>query len=106
MVYGGGAGAAVTAAAIARQRREILDAFRTAGATSRETAVPETSLKIRTRLVFHTMLKRGVIIRLPDGRLYLDEAAEAAARRTRLAILWVVLALGVAGVVVVLVLGR
>ncbi len=82
MSFGGIAGGAA-GAAVARRRRQIVAAFRAAGATSPERAVPEASLELRGHLVFKAMQKRGVIARTPDGRLYLNEAVEAAVSRMR-----------------------
>jgi hypothetical protein len=82
MSNGGIAGAAA-GAAVARRRREILAAFRAAGANAPERAVPESSLELRGHLVFQVMQKQGVIARTPDGRLYLNEAVEEAVSRRR-----------------------
>ncbi|MDH4037563.1 MAG: hypothetical protein OEX18_04535 [Candidatus Krumholzibacteria bacterium] len=82
MSFGGIAGGAA-GASVARRRRQIIAAFRAAGATSPARAVPESSLELRGHLVFRTMQKRGIIVRTPDGRLYLNEAVEAAVNRMR-----------------------
>jgi hypothetical protein len=87
----GGIAGAVAGASVARRRRQILQAFRAAGATSPERAVPESSLDLRGHLVFKGMQKRGVIVRTPDGRLYLNEAVEATVSRARHLILAAVL---------------
>jgi hypothetical protein len=100
----GGAAGAVIAAAVSAKRRRIVKAFRAAGATSRERAVPESSLAIRGHMIFRRMKKSGVIVTLPDGRLYLDEAALERSRRRRLAILGIVLFVFAIGIAVMLLL--
>ncbi len=97
----GGAGAAI-AVAVSAKRRRIVKAFRAAGATSRDRAVPESSLVIRGHMIFRRMKKSGVIVTLPDGRLYLDEAALERSRRRRLAIVGIVLLVFAIGVAVML----
>lgn len=94
----GGVAGAIAAAAVARRRREILDAFRAVKANAPDRAVPESSLDLKGHLVFQTMLKRGIIVRLPDGRLYLNEAVEAAVSRQRHLILAAVVLLVVIGI--------
>ena len=94
MIPGGAAGG-IAAAAIARRRREILDAFRSRGATAYERAIPEAEVPHRDNLVFMSLVKRGVVVRTPGGRLYLNEAAEARARSLQLKILAGILLAGV-----------
>jgi hypothetical protein len=94
----GGIIGGVAGASVARRRRQILAAFREARATSPERAVPESSLQLRGHLVFRTMQKRGVIVRTPDGRVYLNEAVEAAVSRMRHLILAAVLLVILIGV--------
>ena len=98
-VIPGGIAGAMIGGAVARRRREILAAFRAAGATSPERAVPESSLHLRGHLLFVTMQKRGIIVKTPDGHLYLNEAVEAAVSRMRRLILvavFLVILIGVA----------
>jgi len=99
-------GSVVAGAAVAHRRRQILSTFRKLGATSPERAVPESSLDVRGHLIFKRMVKGGVIVRLPDGRYYLDEAAEARARRMRLTILAAVLTLFLIVIAWMVALGR
>jgi hypothetical protein len=105
MVNGGVAGA-IAAAAVASRRRKILRAFREAGATSPEGAVPEATLDTHGNLLFRRMVRSGVIVRLPDGRLYLDEAAEDRTRRMRFRILAAILVVAVIALAWVLGLRR
>lgn len=91
-VIGGGA-----AAAVAQRQREILDAFRAAKATGPERAVPQASLPHHDHGMFKYLEKRGIIVRTPRGTVYLDETAAASSNR---AALWVVLAVLVAGLIV------
>lgn len=101
MVVGGGAGG-IAAAAAARRRREILDALRKARATAPDRAVPESAVPHHDRVQFKHLEKRRVIVRTPDGRLWLDEAAAAAADRLQLRILLAVLVAIVIGLAWVL----
>lgn len=96
-----GGASAVMAAAVARRRREILKSFRDAGATSPDRAVPEARIDHRGHLIFRRMRAAGVIVALPDGRLWLDEAAEARSQRRRLIALTIVLLIGVVVVAVI-----
>lgn len=91
----GGVTGAIAGAAVARRRREILEEFRRAGATAPERAVAESSVKSSRHALFGLMVKRGVVVRTPNGRVYLDEAAEAraGAMRRRVALAAVLVAL-------------
>ncbi len=93
MIPGGAAGG-IAAAAIARRRREIIEAFRNKGATAYERAIPEAEVPHRDNLVFTSLVKRGIVVRTPGGRLYLNETAEARARSLQLRILAALLVAG------------
>ncbi|HEU4363825.1 MAG TPA: hypothetical protein VFT13_00010 [Candidatus Krumholzibacteria bacterium] len=80
MVVGGGAGG-IAAAAIARRRREIIDSFRKARATAPDRGVAESTMAHHDRVQFRHLETSRIIVRTPDGRLYLDEEAEARAGR-------------------------
>jgi hypothetical protein len=73
----------VIIAVIARRRRLILKSFRDAGAVSPEGAVPTDRVETRPSFMFRLLVSRGVIVQLPDGRVYLDEKAEARSRHRR-----------------------
>jgi hypothetical protein len=66
---------AAVAAAIGRERRRVVEAFRVAGATSAAQAItPDRIGHVR----FHVVARlegRQVIRRTDDGRVWLDEAA-------------------------------
>ncbi|HEX5132317.1 MAG TPA: hypothetical protein VFX92_07510 [Candidatus Krumholzibacteria bacterium] len=79
----GGIAGAVAGAAVARRRRQILTAFRNAGATAPDRAVAETALDIRGDLLYRSMEKRGIIKKTAGGKVYLDERAEEEAQRVR-----------------------
>jgi hypothetical protein len=90
MVVGGGGVAA--AAAAAKRRREILDAFRKAGATAPDRAIAESDLPHHDHALFRDLEKHAIVVRMPNGRVYLDQAAEARAGQVQLKIVVGVLA--------------
>jgi hypothetical protein len=94
----GGVTGALVGASVARQRRKILAAFRAVGANAPERAVPESSLEVRGHMVFAVMKRRGIIAQTPDGRLYLNEAVEAATRRQRHLLVAAIILVAVIGI--------
>ena len=75
-------GAAV-AAIIVRREREVVDDFRAAGATSRETAQSYTASGPGASLAIRRLRGHAVIREAAPGTYYLDEEVWAAVRRTR-----------------------
>jgi hypothetical protein len=95
-------GAAV-AAILIRREREVVDDFRAAGATSRETAQSYTTIGPGQSLGLKRLRDRAVIREAAPGTYYLDEEVWTAVRRTRQRIATVfllILALFLLGVVV------
>jgi hypothetical protein len=95
-------GAAV-AAILIRREAEVVDDFRAAGATSRETAQSYTAIGLGESLGLKRLRDRAVIREAAPGTYYLDEEVWTAVRRTRRRIATVfllILALFLLGVVV------
>ncbi|MBU0518894.1 hypothetical protein KJ564_08170 [bacterium] len=79
-------GASISAAIVAKQRREIIQAFRNAGATSAETAQTLETLGLHNSVILTVQKARGVLVEAGEGRFNLDEkrTAEVAAKRRKL----------------------
>jgi hypothetical protein len=95
-------GAAV-AAILIRREKEIVDDFRAAGATSRESAQSYTAIGLGESLGLKRLRERAVIREAAPGTYYLDEEVWTAVRRTRRRVATVfllILALFLLGVVV------
>jgi hypothetical protein len=75
-------GAAV-AAILIRREKEVVDDFRAAGATSRETAQSYTAIGRGHSLGLKRLRDRAVIREAAPGTYYLDEEVWTAVRRTR-----------------------
>ena len=75
-------GAAV-AAILIRRETEVVDDFRAAGATSRETAQSYTAIGVGESLGLKRLRDRAVIREAAPGTYYLDEEVWTAVRRTR-----------------------
>ena len=76
-------GAAAVAAVLRRREREVVDDFRVAGATSRETAQSYTAMGLGQSLGLKRLRDRAVIREAAPGTYYLDEEVWVAVRRTR-----------------------
>jgi hypothetical protein len=95
-------GAAV-AAILIRREKEVVDDFRTAGATSRESAQSYAAIGLGQSLGLKRLRERAVIREAAQGTYYLDEEVWTAVRRTRRRVATVfllILALFLLGVVV------
>ena len=86
-------GAAAIAAVMRRREREVVDDFRAAGATSRETAQSYTVIGLGQSLGLKRLRERAVIREAAPGTYYLDEEVWTAVRRTRRRIATVFLAI-------------
>ena len=86
-------GAAAIAAVMRRREREVVDDFRAAGATSRETAQSYTVIGLGQSLGLRRLRERAVIREAAPGTYYLDEEVWTAVRRTRRRIATVFLAI-------------
>jgi hypothetical protein len=75
-------GAAV-AAVLIRREKEVVDDFRAAGATSRDTAQSYTAIGLGQSLGLKRLRDRAVIREAAPGTYYLDEEVWTAIRRTR-----------------------
>ena len=97
-------GASVAAIVILRKQEDLIQHFRSAGATSTATAKTIAELGVDTRLVWHGMVRRAVVREASPGRFYLDEPSwEAMVSRRRIRVR---IALAVLAVLVVIVLFR
>lgn len=86
-------GAAAIAAVMRRREREVVDDFRAAGATSRETAQSYTVIGLGQSLGLKRLRERAVNREASPGTYYLDEEVWTAVRRTRRRIATVFLAI-------------
>ena len=77
-------GAAVAAAAMRMRERQVIDDFRSAGATSPGRAQSYTAMGIGETLAVRRLRNRAVIREASPGAYYLDEEVWAAVRRTRI----------------------
>jgi transposase-like protein len=84
-------GAAVAAVIVAKER-EIVDAFRDAGAVSTVTARPLDQVGVDENIGFRRLRAHEVIREATPGRYYLDEGVWVAVRRTRRRVMVVLLA--------------
>jgi hypothetical protein len=94
-------GAAAIVAVMRRREREVVDDFRAAGATSRETAQSYTAIGLGESLGLRRLRERAVIREAAPGNYYLDEEVWTAVRRRRrriATVLLVILALFLLGV--------
>lgn len=58
---------------IAAQQRRYMQAFINAGAISEDTAVRPEEVGVRQNQALRNMIWRKMLIRLPDGRCYIDK---------------------------------
>jgi hypothetical protein len=86
-------GAAAIVAVMRRREREVVDDFRAAGATSRETAQSYTAIGLGESLGLRRLRERAVIREAAPGTYYLDEEVWTAVRRRRRRIATVLLAI-------------
>jgi hypothetical protein len=84
------------AAIILRKERDIVSAYRGAGATSPDRARSPEELDVDQRLPFERLVQRAVLRRVGDGRYYLDEPSWEALRgiRQRMALVMMLLVVG------------
>lgn len=96
-------GAPAIAAMLRRREREVVDDFRAAGATTRETAQSYTAIGLGQSLALRRLRDRAVIRESAPGTYYLDEEVWVAVRRTRrriATVFIVILALFLLGILV------
>ena len=65
--------APIIAAIIARKRRKIFEAFRTASATSPTNAKSLSDIGIKNSNLFRTQVRRKVIVQVQNDKYYLDK---------------------------------
>jgi hypothetical protein len=95
-------GAGAVAAMMARREREVVDDFRTAGATSPEAAQSYTATGFGGSQAIRRLRNQAVIREAAPGTYYLDEEVWTAVQRTRGRIAFIfilVLALALLGIV-------
>ena len=80
--------------------------FRQAGATSPETSIVPMEHGIRNSPVFQKLVRRGVFVRLGNGRYYMDEQKEASFKRRRMNVVLFLVFLVVVGLMVFYFVGR
>jgi len=83
-------GASAAGAVILLKEKQIVAAFRQAGATSAPAAVTPAALGVHERLAFRRLRQRAVLREAGPGVYYLDELSWAALRRVRRRVLIVV----------------
>jgi hypothetical protein len=76
-------GAPAIAAMLRMREQEVVDDFRTAGATSPDKAQSYQAIGLGDSLAIKRLRSRAVIREAAPGRFYLDEEVWAAVRRTR-----------------------
>ena len=74
---------AVAAAAIIRREKEIVDRFRSMGASSPETARSEIQLGTEHGVAWRRLIDHAVVRSTPAGLFYLDEPSWRALQRLR-----------------------
>jgi hypothetical protein len=94
------------ATVIVAQMNRYIRKFREAGATSPEASIIPTEHGIRNSFVFQKLVRRGVFVRLGNGRYYLDERKEEVYRRQRLNLVLLLVFLVVVGLMVFYFVGR
>jgi hypothetical protein len=70
-------------AIIAIRMRRYKEAFRAAGAISPATAIRPAEKGLRESLIFHKLVREGILVAAGNGRFYLDESRDAAVMRTK-----------------------
>jgi hypothetical protein len=93
------AAAPIAAAVISKKRRQIIRAFRDAGATSPESSKTLEEAGLRAGMLVEIQKLRGVLVESSENRFFLDEERERQVTRFRR-----YLAASIAAVSVVLVL--
>jgi hypothetical protein len=63
--------------------RRYQQAFREAGAVSPDTAVRPSDAGLRESFTFRRLVRRRILVRVRDGRYYLDEARAVAVQQRR-----------------------
>ena len=91
---------------ILAQMNKYIRIFREAGATSPEASIIPTEHGIRNSFVFQKLVRRGVFVRLGNGRYYMDEKQEDAYRRKRMNLVLLLVFLVVVGLIVYYYTGR
>jgi O-antigen ligase len=88
-------------AIIALKMRRYKEAFRAAGAVTPATAMRPAEAGLRESVIFHKLVRQGVLVAAGNGRYYLDERRDATVRSNKrkivvalLAIILVLLAIG------------
>jgi|SRR5215218_10304971 len=76
---------------IAIRMRRYKEVFGAAGATSPATAIRPAEKGLRHSLIFHKLVREGILVTVGDGRYYLDEARADAMLRTKRKIIAVLL---------------
>src|SRR6478672_2758853 len=75
--------ASVVPAIVAARMRHYRNAFRAAGATTPATAIRLADAGLRDSLIFHRLVREGILVPAGDGRYYLDELREATVQRNK-----------------------
>jgi hypothetical protein len=76
-------GASAAAAVILLREKQIVAAFRRAGATSPSAATTPGAIGVHERLAFQKLQRRAVLREAGSGSFYLDEPSWEALRSTR-----------------------
>ena len=81
----------VVPAIIAIRMHRYKNAFRAAGATTPATAIRPAEMGLRESLVFHRLVREGILVAVGNGRFYLDETRDEAVMRIKRKIMIVLL---------------
>ncbi len=81
----------VAPAAVALKQKQIVAAFRAAGATSPDRATTADALGLHQGLAFRILLRHEVLREVGEQRLYLDEPNLEALRATRRRLAFIIL---------------
>lgn len=93
---------AAAVAVLIRKEREIVDVYRSVGATAPDTARGPDDLGVHRHVAFNRLVARGVLREASGGRYYLDEPTWNALRRLRRRMALVVTAVAILVALVVM----
>jgi len=98
-------GATFAPAIVAAARRKMINRFRKAGAISADTAQTAQQIGLRRMILFHRLLRIGVIVAV-DDKYYLDEQRLAEYRLNRRIILVPIIGLMLVIMILIMLFGK
>jgi hypothetical protein len=96
---------AAAAAILLLRERELVDAFRAAGATEPAKAVSLTDLNVAPSIAFHRLQRRAVLRETESGLFYLDEPSWQALHGMRRRLIAVAVGVAILVLLLTLVMG-